>query len=107
MFIVFESADLDLAVAGCMASKFRNAGQTCVSTNRVLVQDSVAEEFTEKLRVAMEEQLVLGDPTQPEVTVGPLINQSQHSKVCDMVSSSVQAGAGLVMGGGPASVVSP
>ena len=101
MFIVFESADLDLAVAGCMASKFRNAGQTCVSTNRVLVQDSVAEEFTEKLRVAMEEQLVLGDPTQPEVTVG------QHSKVCDMVSSSVQAGSGLVMGRGPASVVSP
>ena len=106
-FIVFESADLDLAVAGCMASKFRNAGQTCVSTNRVLVQDSVAEEFTEKLRVAMEEQLVLGDPTQPGVTVGPLINQSQHSKVCDMVSSSVQAGAGLVLGGGPASDVSP
>ena len=106
-FIVFESADLDLAVAGCMASKFRNAGQTCVSTNRVLVQESVAEEFTEKLRVAMENQLVLGDPTQPGVTVGPLINQSQHSKVCSMVSASVQAGARLVMGGEAASAVSP
>ena len=105
-FIVFESADLDLAVSGCMASKFRNAGQTCVSTNRVLVQDSVAEEFTEKLRVAMEQQLVLGDPTQPGVTIGPLINQSQHSKVCDMVSSSVKAGAQVVMGG-QASDVSP
>ena len=103
-FIVFESADLDLAVAGCMASKFRNAGQTCVSTNRVLVQDSIAEEFTEKLRVAMEQQLVLGDPTQPGVTVGPLINASQHSKVCDMVTSSLKAGAQCVMGGGPSDV---
>ena len=103
-FIVFDTADLDLAVAGCMASKFRNAGQTCVSTNRVLVQESVAEAFTEKLRVAMEKQLVLGDPTQDGVTVGPLINQSQHSKVCDMVSSSVRAGASLVMGGGPSEV---
>jgi len=103
-FIVFDSADLDLAVAGCMASKFRNAGQTCVSTNRVLVQDSVAEEFTAKLRVAMEQQLVLGDPTQPGVTVGPLINASQHSKVCDMVSSSLKAGAQLVMGGAPSDV---
>ena len=103
-FIVFDTADLDLAVAGCMASKFRNAGQTCVSTNRVLVQESVAEAFTEKLRVAMEKQLVLGDPTQAGVTVGPLINQSQHSKVCDMVSSSVRAGASLVMGGGPSDV---
>ena len=103
-FIVFESADLDLAVAGCMASKFRNAGQTCVSTNRVLVQDSIAEEFTEKLRLAMEQQLVLGDPTQPGVTVGPLINASQHSKVCDMVTSSLKAGAQCVMGGGPSDV---
>ena len=71
---------------------------------RVLVQDSVAEEFTEKLRVAMEQQLVLGDPTQPGVTVGPLINASQHSKVCDMVSSSLTMGAQLVMGGGPSEV---
>ena len=105
-FIVFQSADLDLAVAGCMASKFRNAGQTCVSTNRVLVQESVAEEFIAKLKTAMEQQLVLGDPTQSGVTVGPLINQSQHSKVCSMVESSVKAGANLVMGGGP-SPVSP
>ena len=105
-FIVFESADLDLAVAGCMASKFRNAGQTCVSTNRVLVQESVAEEFIAKLKTAMEQQLVLGDPTQSGVTVGPLINQSQHSKVCSMVESSVKAGANLVMGGGP-SPISP
>jgi len=103
-FIVFSSADLDLAVAGCMASKFRNAGQTCVSTNRVLVQESVADIFLEKLRAAMEAELVSGDPTQPGVTIGPLINQAQHSKVCSLVTGAVQAGATLVMGGAPGDV---
>ena len=103
-FIVFESADLDLAVAGCMASKFRNAGQTCVSTNRVLVQDSVAEAFVQKLRAAMESQLVAGDPTQPGVTIGPLINSAQHAKVCSLVTGALEAGAELVMGGAPGEV---
>ena len=103
-FLVFESADLDLAVAGCMASKFRNAGQTCVSTNRVLVQDSVAEPFIKKLRAAMESQLVSGDPTQPGVTIGPLINQAQHAKVCSLVTGALEAGAYLVMGGAPGDV---
>jgi len=105
-FIVFETADLDLAVAGCMASKFRNAGQTCVSTNRVLVQRSVAAAFTEKLRAAMEQQLVLGDPAQPGVTIGPLINAAQHAKVAAMVEAAVSAGASVALGGGP-SPVSP
>jgi len=105
-FIVFESADLDLAVAGCMASKFRNAGQTCVSTNRVLVQDSVHDAFVEKLRVAMEQQLVLGDGFAEGVTQGPLINTSQYNKVCSMVESAVNSGAKVVTGGGP-SPVSP
>ena len=103
-FIVFQSADLDLAVAGCMASKFRNAGQTCVSTNRVLVQHSVAEAFVQKLRAAMESQLVAGDPTQPEVTIGPLINSAQHAKVCSLVTGALEAGAELVMGGAPGEV---
>ena len=103
-FIVFQSADLDLAVAGCMASKFRNAGQTCVSTNRVLVQENVAEVFLEKLKAAMESQLVSGDPTRPGVTIGPLINQSQHSKVVGLVSRAVEAGARLEIGGGPGDV---
>jgi len=105
-FIVFDTANLDLAVAGCMASKFRNAGQTCVSTNRVLVQDTVHDSFVEKLRVAMEEQLVLGDGAQPGVTQGPLINTSQYNKVCSMVESAVSSGARVVMGGAP-SPVSP
>ena len=77
-----------------------------MSTNRVLVQESVQDQFLEKLRSAVETQLVLGDPTHPGVTIGPLINQSQHSKVCQMVESSVRAGARLVVGGGP-SPVSP
>ena len=77
-----------------------------MSTNRVLVQESVQDQFLEKLRSAVETQLVLGDPTHPGVTIGPLINQLQHSKVCQMVESSVRAGARLVLGGGP-SPVSP
>merc|ERR1719154_985813 len=105
-FIVFSSADLDLAVAGCMASKFRNAGQTCVSTNRVLVQEEVHAEFVEKLKAAMEKQLVLGDGFAEGVTQGPLINKSQHSKVCSMVESAVNSGAKVVMGGGPSQVSS-
>ena len=80
------------------------SGQTCVSTNRVMVQESVAEQFLEKLSAAMKSQLVLGDPTQSNVTIGPLINQSQHSKVCQMVESSVKAGARVVMGGSASSV---
>jgi len=103
-FIVFETADLDLAVSGCMASKFRNAGQTCVSTNRVLVQEDVHDIFVEKLRVAMEEQLVLGDGAHQGVTQGPLINTSQYNKVCSMVESAVNSGAKVVMGGGPSQV---
>eukprot|EP00090_Calanus_glacialis_P038179 TRINITY_DN6672_c0_g1_i1.p1 TRINITY_DN6672_c0_g1~~TRINITY_DN6672_c0_g1_i1.p1 ORF type:complete len:498 (+),score=139.20 TRINITY_DN6672_c0_g1_i1:130-1494(+) len=103
-FIVFESADLDLAVAGCMASKFRNAGQTCVSTNRVLVQESVHDVFVEKLQEAMEKQLVLGDGFAEGVSQGPLINKSQYNKVCSMVESAVSSGAKVVVGGAPSSV---
>ena len=60
-FIVFDSADLDLAVKGCMASKFRNAGQTCVSTNRVFVQAGVYDAFIEKLKAAVASEIKLGD----------------------------------------------
>jgi len=99
-FIVFESADLDLAVAGCMASKFRNAGQTCVSTNRVLVQESIHDEFVEKLKIEMN-KLVLGDGFIDGVTQGPLINKTQFDKVCSMVTEARQGGAQLIMGGEP------
>jgi len=99
-FIVFDSADLDLAVEGCMASKFRNAGQTCVSTNRVLVQESVLDEFVDKLKTAMD-KLVLGDGATEGVTQGPLINQSQFTKVCEMVEEAKAGGAAVQMGGVP------
>lgn len=97
-FIVFESANLDLAVQGCMASKFRNAGQTCVSTNRVFVQESIKEEFINKLKAAMD-NLVLGDGLTEGVSQGPIINKSQFDKVCGMVSDARSQGAQLVVGG--------
>jgi len=103
-FIVFPTADLDLAVAGCMASKFRNAGQTCVSTNRVLVHSSVHDAFVEKLQAAMASGLVLGDGMEAGVTQGPLINKAQHGKVVTMVEEARAAGAGVVVGGRPSDV---
>ena len=67
-FIIFDSADLDLAVTGVMASKFRNAGQTCVSTNRLFVHEKIYDEFMAKLRKAMEKELVVGDSMKAGVT---------------------------------------
>ncbi|XP_023346024.1 succinate-semialdehyde dehydrogenase, mitochondrial isoform X2 [Eurytemora carolleeae] len=99
-FIVFESANLDTAVQGLMASKFRNCGQTCVSTNRVLVQESVVDQFLEKLKVAMD-KLVLGDGFADGVTQGPIINKAQFDKVSRMVEDARKGGAELVMGGEP------
>lgn len=79
-FIVFESADIDRAVAGCMVSKFRNSGQTCVATNRILVQDKIYDEFVNKLKGAIS-KLVVGDGFDPKTTIGPLINIAQFQKV--------------------------
>ncbi len=93
-FIVFDDADLDAAVAGLMASKFRNAGQTCVCTNRILVQESVHDAFVEKLSVAVD-QLRLGDGFEEGVTTGPLINHSAVSKVQRLVNDAVDRGAEL------------
>jgi len=106
-FIVFDSADLDLAVAGCMASKFRNSGQTCIATNRVLVQDKIHDQFVEKLKAAMSKQIVLGDGVSQGVTQGPLINKSQFDKVCGMVDQAKSTGANAVVGGGAATDVGP
>lgn len=79
-FIVFESADLDNAVGCVMSSKFRNAGQTCVSTNRIFVHKSIHDSFVEKLRNAMS-GLVVGSGLNANTNVGPLINQAQFTKV--------------------------
>lgn len=98
-FIVFDSADVDLAVAGCMVSKFRNMGQTCVSTNRVFVQDGIYDKFVTKLQDAVEKQLVIGDGMADGVNQGPLVNKSQFDTVCNMVTDAVKKGAKVVLGG--------
>lgn len=91
-FIVFDDADLDAAVDGLMASKFRNAGQTCVCTNRILVQDGIHDQFVAKLQTAVD-RLKVGDGRQEGVTTGPLINQSALDKVSRLVSDAVERGA--------------
>jgi len=100
-FIVFEDADLDAAVQGAMISKYRNSGQTCVCSNRLLVQDSVYDAFVEKL-VAATEALVLGNGMDDGVSMGPLVNRGAVEDVHELVTSSVAAGARLVTGGSPA-----
>lgn len=90
--IVFDDADLDLAVASAMASKFRNAGQTCVCANRILVQDGIHDAFAAKLAKAVSE-LVVGPGTAPGVTVGPLINDAAVEKVGAYVDDALSHGA--------------
>ena len=97
-FIVFDDADLDAAVAGAIASKFRNTGQTCVCANRLLVQDGVYDLFAEKLGRAVA-QLKVGDGMQAEVSQGPLIDAAALSKVEDLVADALGHGARCVTGG--------
>lgn len=97
-FIVFDDADLDAAVAGAIGSKYRNAGQTCVSTNRLFVQKNVLEAFTEKF-VAAVKCLSVGDGLQAGVSVGPLINSQALEDVASLVSESIDQGAVLALGG--------
>ena len=97
-FIVFDDADLDKAVEGAMASKFRNAGQTCVCANRRYVQDGVYARFAEKLQQAVE-QLHLGDGLQAGVTTGPLIDEKAIAKVQEHIADAVGKGARVITGG--------
>ncbi len=97
-FIVFDDADLDAAVAGAMASKYRNAGQTCVCANRFLVQDGIYDAFAERLAAAVG-ALRIGDGLEPGVTQGPLINAAAVAKVEDLVADAVAKGAKTVCGG--------
>ena len=97
-FIVFDDADLDAAVLGAMASKYRNTGQTCVCANRLLVQDGVYDAFTAKLRTAVE-ALKVGDGMEDGVTQGPLINADAVAKVEEHIADALQRGARLVTGG--------
>ena len=97
-FIVFDDADLDAAVQGAMASKYRNAGQTCVCANRLLVQDGVYDAFAAKLKIAVE-GLKIGNGMDPGVTQGPLINAAAVSKVEAHIADALKRGASLVTGG--------
>lgn len=97
-FIVFDDADLEAAVKGAMASKFRNAGQTCVCANRLLVQESVYDVFIEKLTQAVA-RLQLGNGMDRSVTIGPLIDKGALNKVELLVRDAVQKGAEVVVGG--------
>ena len=99
-FIVFDDADLDAAIQGAMISKYRNAGQTCVCSNRLFVQDSVYDAFVEKL-VAATAALTVGDGMQDGITIGPLVNLKAVADVDKLVQASVQSGAEVAMGGGP------
>ncbi|SLT57369.1 NADP-dependent succinate-semialdehyde dehydrogenase [Klebsiella pneumoniae] len=99
-FIVFDDADLDKAVEEALASKFRNAGQTCVCANRLYVQDGVYDRFAEKLQQAVE-KLRIGDGLQDGVTTGPLIDEKAVAKVEEHIADAIAKGAKVVTGGKP------
>ncbi len=97
-FLVFDDADVDAAVQGAMISKYRNSGQTCVCTNRFIVQSGVYDEFCNKLAAAAAE-LKLGAADSGEVQQGPLINQDAIDKVVEHVNDAVSKGARVLTGG--------
>jgi succinate-semialdehyde dehydrogenase/glutarate-semialdehyde dehydrogenase len=97
-FIVFDDADLDAAVEGAIASKYRNAGQTCVCANRLYVQAGVYDEFARRLAVKVAEFKV-GQGTEPGVTIGPLIEAAAVAKVEEHIADALAKGATLALGG--------
>ena len=99
-FIVFDDADLDAAIEGALISKYRNAGQTCVCSNRLLVQDGIYDAFVEKL-VAATAEMAVGDGMQDGITMGPLVNAKAVSDVDELVQASISAGAKVALGGAP------
>ena len=98
-FIVFDDADLDAAIDGVMIAKFRNAGQTCVCANRILVQESAYDAFVAKL-IARTRALKVGNGADPAVAIGPLINHQAITKVATLVESATAQGAKIATGGG-------
>ncbi|MEG1691184.1 MAG: NAD-dependent succinate-semialdehyde dehydrogenase, partial [Hafnia sp.] len=97
-FIVFDDADLDAAVQGALAAKFRNSGQTCVCANRILVQDGIYDEFAQRLTRAVNE-LRVGPASEPASQQGPLINQAAIDKVQAHVTDALSHGARILTGG--------
>ena len=103
-FIVFQDADIDKAVTGAMASKFRNAGQTCVCANRFLVQREIHDEFVKRLSIAVA-ALKVGDGRTPGIHVGPLVDDAGLRKAETHVADALSHGAHVVTGGTRLSVV--
>ena len=97
-FLVFEDADVDAAVEGALLAKLRNGGEACVAANRFLVHESVAEEFTSRLVERMA-GYVNARGTDPESTLGPLVDESTRKKVADLVSGALEDGARIALGG--------
>lgn len=97
-FIVFADADIDAAVDGLIASKFRNAGQTCICANRIFLHKDIARPFTEKLLAAVK-QLKVADGLTKDSQIGPLINKQALQKVDKLVQSAIADGATLLQGG--------
>jgi len=97
-FIVFDDADVEAAVAGAMICKFRNSGQTCISANRILVQDGIYDEFVSRFTDAVG-RLKVGRGDEPEVNVGPLIDRAAVEKVERHVGNALEGGAELLLGG--------
>ncbi len=98
-FIVFDDADLDAAVQGALISKYRNAGQTCVCSNRIFVHETVYEQFVAKLKAAVE-GLKMGNGAEEGVTVGPLIDEKAATSVCEFIDDATAKGAVVTLGGG-------
>eukprot|EP00053_Salpingoeca_punica_P013818 m.125127 g.125127 ORF g.125127 m.125127 type:complete len:490 (-) comp16313_c3_seq3:164-1633(-) len=102
-FIVFDDANISKAVAGAVASKFRNSGQTCVCVNRIFVHDKVFDEFTEKLKVAVS-KLKVGEGLDETTDQGPLISAESVQRVHSLVSDATSRGAKVLIGGKPHSL---
>jgi succinate-semialdehyde dehydrogenase/glutarate-semialdehyde dehydrogenase len=98
-FVVFDDADLDQAVDAAMASKFRNAGQTCVCADRFLVQSSVHDEFVSRLVQRVESSLEVGPGMDPKTTMGPLITAQAVEAVSQKVNEAIEQGAKCEIGG--------
>jgi succinate-semialdehyde dehydrogenase/glutarate-semialdehyde dehydrogenase len=97
-FLVFDDADLDAAVEGALLAKMRNVGEACTAANRFHVHESVAEEFSRRLAERMG-ALKVGRGTEPDVDVGPLIDEAQREKVEELVTDAVDRGASALIGG--------
>ncbi len=99
-YIVFDDADIDAAVDGAVAAKFRNCGQVCIAPNRFYIQDSVYEEFTKKL-VAKVKEITVADGFEKDAFIGPLINKDGFEKVQEHIDDAVAHGAKIETGGKP------